>query len=59
MEPGGQQRAAHCCFFLGPRQRADAFAELRQRVGEAVVAVDARDFFDEIDLALEIEPPAR
>ena len=28
-----------------------------QGVGEAVVAVDAGDFFDEVDLALEVEAP--
>src|ERR1700761_5330397 len=29
-----------------------------QRVRKAVVPVHARDLFDEVDLALEIEPPA-
>ncbi len=29
-----------------------------QRVLEAVVAVDAGDFFDEVDLAFEVEAPA-
>ncbi len=33
-------------------------AEDGESVGEAVVAVDARDFFNEIDFALEIETPA-
>ena len=28
-------------------------------VGEAVVAVDAGDLFDEVDLALEVEAPGR
>ncbi len=53
----GEQCAADRGFALGPRQRAHAFAECGQRVGEAVVSVDARDFFNEVDLALEIEPP--
>ena len=35
-----------------------AFAECGQRVGEAVVAVDAGDFFDEVDFAFEVETPA-
>ena len=28
-----------------------------ERVGEAVVAVDAGDFFDEVDFAFEVETP--
>ena len=35
-----------------------AFAEGGQRVGEAVVAVDAGDLFDEVDFAFEVEAPA-
>ena len=57
MKPGGQQRAAYRGFLLRPRQRAHAFAEFGQRVGKAVVTVNARHLFDEIDLAFEIEPP--
>ena len=38
-------------------KRLHAFAEGGQRVGETVVAIDARDFFDEVDFALEIEAP--
>ena len=36
----------------------NAFAESGQGVGETVVAVDAGDFFDEVDFALEVEAPA-
>ncbi len=59
MESGRQQRAAHRRFLLRPRQRAHALAKRRQRVGEAVVSVNPRDLFDQIDLALQIQPPAR
>ncbi len=41
-----------CCGrIVGDRERS------RECVGEAVVAVDASDLFDEVDLALEVEPP--
>ena len=57
VESGGEKRAAHGDFRVRPGQRAHAFSECRQRVGKAIVAVDARYFFDEVDLAFEIEPP--
>ena len=57
VETGGEQRAANGGFGFGPRQSLHAFAECGKGVGEAVVAVDARDLFDEVDFALEIEAP--
>ena len=57
MESGREQSAAHGGFALSPGQRLHAFAKGGQRVGEAVVAVDARDFFNEVDFAFEIEAP--
>ena len=57
MESGGEQSAADSSFAFGPGQRLHALAERGQRVGEAVVAVDARDLFDEVDFAFEIEAP--
>ena len=56
-KPAVEKRAAHDGFGFGPGQRANAFTEGGQRVGETVVAVDARDLFDEIDFALEVEAP--
>ena len=58
VESGGEQSAADGGFSFGPGQRLHAFAECGQRVGEAVVAVDAGDFFDEVDFAFEVEAPA-
>ncbi len=58
MESGGEQGAADGGFGFGPRQGFYALAECGEGVGEAVVAVDAGDFFDEIDFALEVEAPA-
>ena len=55
--PADKQSAADSGFALGPGQRLHAFAEGGQSIGEAVVAVNARDFFDQIDLALQVEPP--
>ena len=57
VESGSKQRAANGGFGFGPGQRLYAFAECGKRVGEAVVAVDAGDFFDEIYFAFEIETP--
>ncbi len=57
VESGGEQRATDGGFSFGPRQRFYSFAECGKRVGEAVVAVDAGDFFDEVDFAFEIEAP--
>ena len=57
VKSGGEQGAAHGGFALGPGQRTDALAEGRQRIGEAIVAIDARDFLDEIDLTFQVEPP--
>ena len=58
VESGGEQRAAHGGFASAQGKRLHAFAEGGQRVGEAVVAVDAGDFFNEVDFAFEIEAPA-
>ncbi len=54
----GEQRAAEGRFFFRVGKRDDGAGEGGQGIGEAVVAVDAGDFFDEIDLAFEVEPPA-
>ena len=56
---GGKQQLAHHGMLRRMWQLQHRAGEAGQRVGEAVVAVDARDLFDEVDLALEIEPPAR
>ena len=43
---------------LGSRGRVVGDGKCRgKRVGEAVVSVDAGDFFDQIDLTLEVETP--
>ncbi len=57
VKSGSEQRAADGGFGFGPRQGLHAFAECGKRVSEAVVSVDARDFFDEIDFAFEVEAP--
>src|SRR4029079_7349447 len=44
-------------FFRGGGQFHDGAVETGQRVLEIVVAVDARNLFDEIDLALDVEAP--
>ena len=53
-----EERSAEGRLLLGEGQCDDGAGERRQRVGEAVVAVDAGYFFDEVDLAFEIETPA-
>ena len=53
-----EQRLAEGALLRCVRQLHDGAGEAGQRVGELVVAVDAGDLFDEIDLALEVEPPA-
>src|ERR1700739_774656 len=58
VESGSEQRWADSGLGFGPGQCFYAFAEGGKRVGEAVVAVDAGNFFDEIDFALEVEAPA-
>src|SRR5271154_2662308 len=45
-------------FFCGCRVGYDGHRG-GEGVGEAVVAVDACDLFDEVDLALEVETPGR
>ena len=57
VESSGEQSAADGGFGFSPRQGLYAFAERGQSVGEAVVAVDACDFFNEVDFAFEIEAP--
>src|SRR6185312_1872605 len=54
----GEQGLTHRGFFRGPGKFDDGAGEGGQRVLEAVVAVDAGDFFDEVDFALEVESPA-
>ena len=49
--------AADGRFRFSPRECLDAFAECRQRVGKSVVAVDARNLFNQVDFAFEIETP--
>ena len=44
-------------FFCFIRQCDHCSDERRQRVGKPVVAVDARQLFQQIDLALDIEAP--
>ena len=58
MESGRQKGAANGSFTLRPWQRTYAFAEGGKCIGKAVVAVDARHFFNQIDLTLEVEAPA-
>ncbi len=45
------------CVFGGCCRVGDHGERRRQRVAKAVVAEDPRDFFDQIDLAFEVEPP--
>ena len=54
----GEQGAADGGFFFGPGKFDDGAGERGKRIAEAVVAVDAGDFFDEVDFALEVETPA-
>jgi hypothetical protein len=58
VETIGQKRAAQADSAAAVGQLADRSGEGWKRVGEAVVAVDAGDLFDEIDFALQVEPPA-
>ncbi len=58
VESSGEQNAANSGFALGPGQRFHALPERRKRVCKSVVAVDACDFFDEVDFGFKIETPA-
>ena len=49
----------HRGFVLRPGQRLQSFTKRRQRVRKAVVPVDACNFLDKIDLALQVKPPTR
>jgi len=55
-EAEGEEAGADGGFF-GVGGLRDDDAGCGEGVGEAVVAVDAGDFFDEVDLALEVETP--
>ena len=57
MIAGGQQKLANGCLLGRVRKLQHCAGEGGQRIREAVVAVDTRDFFDEIDLALQVKPP--
>ena len=52
----GEEAGADGGFFCGGGMGDDEAAG-GEGVGEAVVAVDAGDLFDEVDLALEVETP--
>ena len=59
MKSRRQQRPPHAASFSAASAARAPPCKRRQRVGKPVVAVDARNFFNQIDLALQIEPPAR
>ena len=54
-----QQRSSKLVVFLRIRRFHHCPGIRRQRIGEFVVAVQARDLFDQIDLAFHVQTPAR
>ena len=54
---GGQQKLANGCLLGRVWKLQHRAGKGGQRIREAVVAVDTRDFFDEVDLALQVKPP--
>ena len=55
----GKQGRAHLLFFRRVGTVGYGAVESRQGVWKFVVAVQARDLLDEIDLAFNIKPPGR
>ncbi len=59
VKPSPRSVAADRPLLLCMRLLDHCTGERRQRVGETVVAVNARDLFDQVDFAFEVQTPAR